>query len=79
MSGLESRFSEKQKLAGDINTDREISVEDAQYILLYYVRNTLSGQSVTWETLLGRNAQAQTLPQTSAMPFRYPVYHRKPS
>ena len=62
MSGLESGFSAKQKLAGDINGDKEISVEDAQNILIYYVSNTLSGQNVTWDELLGKKPPANPLP-----------------
>ena len=62
MSGLESGFTERQKLAGDINSDKEISVEDAQNILIYYVSNTLSGQNVTWGELLGKKAPANPLP-----------------
>ena len=61
MSGLDSGFTEKQKLAGDINGDKEISVEDAQNILIYYVSNTLSGQNVTWDELLGK--QSKTAPR----------------
>ena len=62
MTGLESSLTDKQKLAGDVNGDKEISVEDAQTILLYYVSNTLSGESVTWDDLLGRKPQGQQLP-----------------
>ena len=56
LSGLAGRFTEAQRLAGDVNSDGAISVEDAQMILRYYVCNTLSGRSVTWEELLGTNA-----------------------
>ena len=62
MTGLESDLTEKQKLAGDVNGDKEISVEDAQTILLYYVSNTLSGQNVTWDELLGTNKPSAPLP-----------------
>ena len=62
MTGLENNLTEKQKLAGDINGDKEISVEDAQNILLYYVSNTLSGQNVTWDELLGKNKPSEPLP-----------------
>ena len=62
MTGLESSLTEKQKLAGDVNGDKEISVEDAQTILLYYVSNTLSGETVTWDDLLGKKPQGQQLP-----------------
>ena len=62
MTGLDSNLTEKQKLAGDVNGDKEISVEDAQTILLYYVSNTLSGQNVTWDELLGKNKPTEPLP-----------------
>jgi hypothetical protein len=29
-------------------------VDDAQNILIYYVSNTLSGESVTWDDLTGK-------------------------
>ena len=62
MTGLDSSLTEKQKLAGDVNGDKEISVEDAQTILIYYVSNTLSGQNVTWDDLLGKNKPSEPLP-----------------
>ena len=62
MTGLESSLTEKQKLAGDVNGDKDISVEDAQTILLYYVSNTLSGETITWEELLGKKPQGQQVP-----------------
>ena len=62
MSGLDAGFTEKQKLAGDINADKLISVDDAQNILIYYVSNTLSGQNITWDELLGKKAPANPLP-----------------
>ena len=60
MTGLESGFNEKQQRAGDVNGDSEISVEDAQTILLFYVSNTLSGENVTWDELLGKKKQAKS-------------------
>ncbi|MBR5362224.1 MAG: dockerin type I repeat-containing protein [Oscillospiraceae bacterium] len=62
MTGLESHLAEKQKLAGDINGDNEISVEDAQNILLYYVSNTLSGQNIKWDELLGKSKPSEPMP-----------------
>ena len=62
MTGLESSLTDRQKLAADVNGDKESSVEDAQTILLYYVSNTLSGENVTWDDLLGKKPQGQQLP-----------------
>ena len=62
MTGLESDLTEKQKLAGDVNGDKEISVEDAQTILLYYVSNTISGETITWDELLGKVKPAEPHP-----------------
>ena len=42
-----------QKTASDVNSDGSIDCADAQIILLYYVSNTLCGQNVTWDELLG--------------------------
>ena len=54
MADMDSGLSDLQKLAGDINADGEVSVDDAQNILLYYVNNTLAGTPVTWDELLGK-------------------------
>ena len=35
---------------------------DAQLILLYYVKNTLSNTPTAWETLLGKQRQPQPYP-----------------
>ncbi len=58
MAGLESGLTEQQAKAADINGDKTVSVEDAQLILIYYVSNTISGQNVTWDELLGKKTQA---------------------
>lgn len=54
LAGLQSSLTDKQKEACDINGDNQITVEDAQLILLYYVSNTLTGEIVTWDELLGK-------------------------
>ena len=42
-------------------TDTEITFEeDAQTILLFYVSNTLSGENITWDELLGKKPQAKS-------------------
>ena len=79
MSGLDGSFTEKQQLAGDVNGDKQISVEDAQTILIYYVSNTLSGQSVTWDELLGKNEPAKQLPKSHTIALMNSTYHRKTS
>ena len=62
MSGMESGLTERQMNAADVNRDKTVSVEDAQTILLYYVSNTLSGQNVTWDELLGKNKPSEPVP-----------------
>ena len=57
MAGMDSGLREQQMAAADVNGDKSVSVEDAQLILLYYVSNTLSGQNVTWDELLGKKSQ----------------------
>ena len=54
MTGQSTGLTAQQELAADINGDKQVSVEDAQMILLYYVSNTLSGEAITWEELLGK-------------------------
>lgn len=49
--------TEPEYLLGDINGDKKITVEDAQMILLYYVSNTLSGETVAWDDLLSPKSQ----------------------
>ena len=62
IAGMETGLTEKQIKAADINGDKTVSVEDAQLILLYYVSNTLSGQNVTWDELLGKSKPSEPLP-----------------
>lgn len=53
----ETTPTEPEYLLGDINGDKKITVEDAQMILLYYVSNTLSGETVAWDDLLSPKSQ----------------------
>ena len=62
IAGKESGLSEKQIKAADVNEDGIVSVDDAQTILIYYVKNTIAKVPTTWEDLLGKKPQAQTLP-----------------
>ena len=52
MADNESNFSDQQKLASDVNMNGEISIDDAQLILNYYVLNTLSETTTSWEEVL---------------------------
>ncbi|MBP0966222.1 MAG: hypothetical protein J5722_01185 [Oscillospiraceae bacterium] len=52
VAGLESKLTEAQKQAADINGDGEVSVEDAQLILRYYTEKTVAGKDITWDDLL---------------------------
>ena len=63
MAGNESGLSDLQAKAANVNGDNEVSVDDAQMILIYYVMNTLSGTPTTWEELLGTSEPAKQLPQ----------------
>lgn len=44
------------KANADINGDKQITAEDAQLIMLYYVNNSVSGIPTTWEDLLGKKS-----------------------
>ena len=44
-------LTDPQKKACDINGDGKADVADAQFILLYYVNNTISGVSTSWEKI----------------------------
>ena len=59
MAGMGSGLTEQQMKAADVNHDGEVSVDDAQTILIYYVRNTLSGTPTTWDEVLDKQTQAQ--------------------
>ena len=52
LSGDPINLNDPQKKACDINGDGKVDVADAQYILLYYVNNTISGVSTSWEKLM---------------------------
>ncbi len=53
MAGKDSGLTDVQKKAADVNEDGTVSVDDAQFILLYYVANHVSKRSLTWEQILG--------------------------
>ena len=36
----------------DVNEDGELSIDDVQNILIYYVKNTVAGLKITWEELI---------------------------
>ncbi len=54
MAGRDSGLSDLQKKAADVNEDGEVSVDDAQFILLYYVTNDVSHKKQTWEQIMNR-------------------------
>ena len=47
------RFDVEIGMVADVNGDNAVSVEDAQFILTYYVENHISGGSVTWADITG--------------------------
>lgn len=52
ISGKPTGLTDQQFRAANVNLDDVLSVEDAQYILQYYARNTLSKKTTTWEQLI---------------------------
>ena len=58
----ETGLTDRQIKAADGNEDGELSVDDVQNILIYYVNNTVAGKELTWEQLLGKQPQAQPRP-----------------
>ena len=60
MSGQASAFDDAMKKAADISKDGAVSIDDAQYILKYYVENTVAGRKLTWEALLAESAVTTT-------------------
>ena len=41
-----------QKQSCDIDGDRELTAADAQFILMYYTENHVTGNPITWDSLL---------------------------
>jgi RelA/SpoT family (p)ppGpp synthetase len=64
IAGVDMGLTEEQIKAADVNEDGELSVDDAQNILIYYVNNTVAGNVLTWEQLLGKQQQAQLRPKS---------------
>lgn len=67
IAGVDMGLTEEQIKAADVNEDGELSVDDAQNILIYYVNNTVAGNVLTWEQLLGKQQQAQPRPKSLAL------------
>ncbi len=67
IAGVDMGLTEEQLKAADVNEDGELSVDDAQNILIYYVNNTVAGNVLTWEQLLGKQQQAQPRPKSLAL------------
>ncbi|MBR3420339.1 MAG: InlB B-repeat-containing protein [Oscillospiraceae bacterium] len=65
MSGKAAAFDAAQNKAADISKDGAVGIEDAQYILKYYVENTVAGKSLTWEELLEAEAVTTTTVTTT--------------
>ena len=53
LAGNEIDLTADQLKASDVNADGELTVEDAQYILIYYTKRTVAGLDTTWEDLIG--------------------------
>ena len=56
-------LTDEQIKAADVNEDGELSVDDVQNILIYYVNNTVAGKVLTWDQLLGKQQQPQSRPK----------------
>ena len=65
ISGKDTGLTDKQIKAADVNADGELSVDDVQNILIYYVNNTVAQKVLTWEDILGekRILQKRSLPR----------------
>lgn len=67
MAGLETNLSESQVKAADVNENNDVSVDDAQNILIYYVNNTLSGNPMSWDSILNLETSTTTTTTTKAI------------
>ena len=52
LSGTPHGLSDAAFSAADIDADGEISAQDAQWILMYYVANNVAGNQMTWEQII---------------------------
>ena len=52
LTGGATGLTEAQTKAADVDSDNEITVSDAQFILIYYVRNSVAGENVPWREIL---------------------------
>ena len=64
VSGKNFGLTDRQLKAADVNDDAELSVDDVQNILIYYVNNTVAGKVLTWEELLGKQPVAAPRPKS---------------
>lgn len=55
IAGKPLGLTDPQFRAANVNFDEQLSVEDAQFILKYYARNTVAKNPTTWEELLLSN------------------------
>ena len=55
IAGKPLGLTDPQFRAANVNLDEQLSVEDAQFILKYYARNTVAKNPTTWEELLQSN------------------------
>ena len=55
VAGNDPKLTDMQKEVADVNKDGTVDVIDAQYILIFYVEFTVSGNySITWEQIIGK-------------------------
>ncbi len=58
IAGNDMGLTADQIKAADVNGDGEISVEDAQWLLKYYTEKYVAEKDITWDDILGKQAQA---------------------
>ena len=57
VAGKPNGLTPEQAKNSDVNEDGDVSVDDAQNILIYYVNNTVAGNKLSWEEVLNRKPQ----------------------
>ena len=70
-------LTSEQIIAADVNSDDEISVDDAQNILKYYTEKSVAGKNITWDDVLSKTTPVTSRPKAITMNFLSPVSHRK--
>ena len=67
LTGQPSPLTDEETEAADVDFNGKVAAEDAQFILLYYTANTVSGNATDWFDLIDGERPANRIPDTAAI------------